>query len=193
MKCKIVLLRLLAAAARPAGALQPGNVKVLFAPASPDVGPFPNDALTVADPAQKTGLRMNLPLPDCQAEPSTCLEITAVNQLDGFSIEPRFRVRFSGPINPDTLRDGIFLVWLEDLTNEEYGLQPFGAVTPINSVSYDPATNTAFAEPDEILSQHRRYALVVTNAVRDANNDPVEPDPDFTACIWQRGEYCERL
>ena len=120
-------------------------------------------------------------------------EIAAVNQLDGFSIEPRLRVRFSGPINPDTLRDGIFLVWLDDLTNEEYGLQPFNAVTPINSVSYDPATNTAFAEPDEILSQHRRYALVVTNAVRDARGDPVEPDPAFLACIGRQGAYCERV
>ena len=82
------------------------RVKVLFEPASPSVGPFPTDVLTVPDPAQKTGLRINLPMPDCQAEPSTCEEIAAVNQLDGFSIEPRLRVRFSGPINPDTLREG---------------------------------------------------------------------------------------
>jgi len=152
-----------------------GGVRVLFNPASPDIGPFPTDVLTVADPAQKTGLRVNLPKPDCDVEPSTCLEITAVNQLDGFSIEPRLRIRFSGLINPDTLRDGIFLVWLDDLTNEEYGLQPFSSVTPINSVSYDPATNTAFAEPDDILSQHRRYALVVTSAVRDTKGDPSSP------------------
>ena len=66
-------------------------------------------------------------------------------------------------------------------------------MTPINSVSYDPATNTAFAEPDEILSQHRRYALVVTNGVRDAKGDPVEPDPAFLACIGRQGGYCERL
>ena len=180
----------LAALAEPALA---AGVKVLFEPASPGVGPFPTDVLTVPDPAQKTGLRINLPTPDCQSEPSTCEEIAAVNRLDGFSIEPRLRVRFSGPINPDTLRDGIFLVWLDDLTNEEFGLQPFGAVTPINSVSYDPATNTAYAEPDDILSQHRRYAVVVTNAVRDAKGDPVEPDPAFLACIGRQGAYCERL
>jgi hypothetical protein len=180
----------LTALARPASA---AGVKVLFNPVSPEVGPFPTDVLTVSDLAQKTGLRVNLPRPDCQAEPSTCDEIAAVNQLDGFSIEPRLRVRFSGPINPDTLREGISLVWLDDLTDEEYGLQKFGAVTPINSVSYDPATNMAFAEPDEILSQHRRYALVVTNAVRDVNGDGVEPDPAFLACIGRQGGYCERL
>lgn len=183
----------LAAAVFAAGAMNAAGVRALFNPASPDVGPFPTDALTIADSAQKTGLRVNLPKPNCDAEPSTCQEIEAVNQLDGFSIEPRLRVRFSGPINPDTLREGIFLVWLDDITNEEYGLQPFNSVTPVNSVSYDPATSTAFAEPDEILSQHRRYALVVTSAVRDTNGDPVEPDPAFLACIGQQGGYCDRL
>ncbi len=169
-------------------------VRVLFGPASPGVGPFPADALTVADLAQKTGLRMNMPQPDCLAEPSTCEEIGRVNQLDGFGIEPRLRVRFSGPINPDTLRDGIFLVWLEDLANEEAGPPPSGQVTPIISVSYDPATNTAFAEPERVLSQHSRYALVVTNAVRDTEGDPVVPDPAFLACIGRRPDnYCSLL
>ncbi len=175
------------------GAQAESAVRVMFDPTSPEVGPFPTDALTIPDSAQKTGVRVNLPQPDCQAEPSTCEEIAMVNQLDGFNIEPRLRVRFSGPINPDTLREGIFLVWLDDLTDEESGLQPFGHVAPINSVSYDPATNTAFAEPDEILSQHRRYALVVTNAVRDTDGEPVVPDPAFLACIGRRDGYCEQL
>ena len=185
--------RTLAVAVFAAGAMNAAGVRALFNPASPDVGPFPTDLLTIADSAQKTGLRVNLPKPNCDAEPSTCMEIEAVNQLDGFSIEPRLRVRFSGPINPDTLREGIFLIWLDDLTNEEYGLEPFNSVTPINSVSYDPATNTAFAEPDEILAQHRRYALVVTSAVRDTKGDAVEPDPAFLGCIGQQGGYCDRL
>ena len=185
--------RLISFVALTAGVLSAGEVRVMFDPASPNVGPFPTDALTVPDSNQKTGLRINLPLPDCQAEPSTCEELAQVNKLDGFSIEPRLRVRFSAPIDPATLRGGIFLVWLDDLTNEEYGLQPFGAATPINSVSYNPETNTAYAEPDEILSQHRRYALVVTTAVRDENGEPVEPDPAFLACIGQQGGYCERL
>jgi len=187
------LRRAFAAAVLAAGAMQAAGVRVLFSPSAPDVGPFPTDALTVADSAQKTGLRINLPKPNCDAEPSTCLEIAAVNQLDGFSIEPRLRVRFSSAIDPETLPDGIFLVWLDDLTNEEYGLQPFNSVTPINSVSYDPATNTAYAEPDSVLSQHRRYALVVTSAVRDPKGDAVEPDPAFLACIGQQGGYCDRL
>ncbi|MEO7144574.1 MAG: hypothetical protein ABI165_13830, partial [Bryobacteraceae bacterium] len=153
-----------------------------FDPSSMDVGPFPTDALTVADASQKTGLRVNLPLPDCSAQPSTCTELTLLNQLDGFSPNPRVSVRFSGPINADTLRAGMFLVALDNLTNEEYGLQAYGGVVLINQVVYDPGTNTAYAKTDTLIDQHRRYVLVVTDAVEDASGAPVAADPAFTAC-----------
>ncbi|MEO7145297.1 MAG: hypothetical protein ABI165_17515, partial [Bryobacteraceae bacterium] len=130
----------------------------------------------------KTGLRVNLPLPDCSAQPSTCTELTLLNQLDGFSPNPRVSVRFSGPINADTLRAGMFLVALDNLTNEEYGLQAYGGVVLINQVVYDPATNTAYAKTDTLIDQHRRYVLVVTDAVEDASGAPVAADPVFTAC-----------
>jgi len=38
---------------------------------------------------------------------------------------------------------------------------------------WDPALLTAFAETDELLDQHTRYALVVTSGVRDADGDAV--------------------
>jgi pimeloyl-ACP methyl ester carboxylesterase len=167
---------------------------VRFDPSSPAVGPFPTDFLTVADPAQKTGRRINLPLPDCATQPSSCQELGFLNQLDGFGLQPRIRVRFSGPVNPDTLRAGIGFVWLDNLTNDEFGLQPPGHVTPINQVIYDPDTNTAYAKPDEFFDQHRRYALVVTDAVKDLAGDPVKPDPAFQNCVaLGSNEYCRAL
>src|SRR5574341_926993 len=54
-------------------------VKVLFDRTSLDVGPFPSDALTVPDSAQKTGVRVHLPQADCEPEPSTCEEIAMIN------------------------------------------------------------------------------------------------------------------
>ena len=42
-----------------------------------------------------------------------CGELIAANQLDGFGPRQRVRVSFSGPVNPDTLKAGIFIVWLE--------------------------------------------------------------------------------
>ena len=173
-----------------------GATTVVFDPTNPGVGPFPSDALTVPDPAQKTGLRVKLPFPDCAAQPSTCLELGAVNQLDGFSLQPRIRVVFSAPVNVDTLRDGIWFVALDNLTQEEYGLNRPGDRIPINEVVYDPASNTAYAKPDNVLDQHRRYALVVTDAVRDAAGAPVAASTAYQACSTapsNRLSYCAAL
>jgi len=193
MACRYYLLHLSLAALLAASAVRAAGVKVRFDPTSPAVGPFPSDALTVADSAQKTGLRINLPMPDCSKEPSTCAELAIVNQLDGFSLEPRLRVRFSAAVNPDTLKDGVFIYWLNLLTTEEQGQQPFGTITPINKIEYDPSTNTAYAEPDQLLAQHRRYGLLVTSAVKDLKGDPVEPDAAFFACLQQPGSYCDQV
>lgn len=172
-----------------------GGVTVRFDPSSPSVGPYPTDVLTVDDASQKTGRRVNLPLVDCKAEPSTCEEITLLNQLDGFNVNPRMLVRFSAPVNADTLRDGMFLVALENLTGEEYGLAKKGDVIPINQVIYDPSTDTAYAKPDPPIDQHRRFLLVVTTGVLDGNGQPVSEDPMFVACLGRitRGPYCGSL
>ena len=75
-------------------------------------------------------------------------------------------MKFSGPINPDTLRDGIYFVWFEKLSQDEYGLAPLYFRSPINYVVWDPATNTAFAKSDTPFDQSRRYLIAVTDAVR---------------------------
>jgi pimeloyl-ACP methyl ester carboxylesterase len=113
---------------------------------------FPTDALTVPDTTQATGLRVNLPLPDCKAQPSTCAEIAALNQLDGFSVNPRIAIRFSGPVNPNAARSAIFLTLAD---------APF-EVTAINQVIYDPTTFTIYAKPDNVLDQRRQYRLTVS-------------------------------
>ena len=50
-------------------------------------------------------------------------------------------MRFSAAVNPDTLKDGVFIYWLKLLTTEEQGQQPFGTITPINKIEYDPSTD----------------------------------------------------
>lgn len=175
-------------------AAQQSGVIVNFDPAVPSIGPFPTDYLTISDSAQKTGLTVRLPMPDCSAEPSACVEVGALNELDGFHLQPRIRIKFSNPINPSTLKSGIVFVWLDNLTNEENGLGPVGRVTAINQVIYDPATNIAYAKPTEFFDQHRRYVLVVTDAVRDTVGSAVAPDPKFTACVQSpETDYCRLL
>lgn len=186
-------IRLIPATILMAGLLHAQGTRVVFDAGAATPSPFPADTLTVPDSQQKTGLRMNLPLPDCNAEPSTCQEIALVNELDGFSINPRIQVKFSGPVDVNTLRDGIFFVWMDKLFDDQFGLYRAGHVMRINQVYYDPATHTAYAKPDEHLYQTRRYALVVTNAVRDMQGNPVTVDPAFTACAAQASGYCGRV
>jgi dienelactone hydrolase len=43
----------------------------------------------------------------------------------------------------------------------------------INQIVWDPASLTLHAESDELLEQHTRYLLVVTNGVHDAQGHPI--------------------
>ncbi|MEZ5403120.1 MAG: Ig-like domain-containing protein [Bryobacteraceae bacterium] len=176
-------------------ALLPAATRVEFDPRLPEVGPFPTDFLTIPDQTRPTGLRPNLPMPDCAAQPSDCSEIATINQLDGFNPNARLTVKFSAPIRTQTLREAIYYVWLDAVSPRAFALRPAGALTPINEVIYDPATHTAYAKPDEMLEQARRYLIVVTDAVQDASGAPVEPDPGFDACIERRltAAYCTDL
>jgi hypothetical protein len=176
------------------------GVTVRFDPRDPTIGPFPNDFLTVPDASQKSGRRVNLPMPpDCTAAPSDCQDVQLINQLDGFQTVPRIRVSFSGPIDVNTLYNAIFYVPLDNLTQEEPGINQFGQKIPINQVIYDPTTNTVYAKPDGNLDQHRHVALIVTDKIHDMAGDPVEPDGGFAACAgqtndWARANwYCLRL
>jgi hypothetical protein len=146
------------------------GVKARFDLSSPSGGPFPSDRFTVTDLSHNTGLRVKLPKPDCGARPSDCADIDVINTLDGFNLQPRLSISFSGPIDVTSVNSGnVFLVSLGDTLGGGGG-----HVVGINQVVWDPATNTLHAESDELLDQHTRYALIVTNGVRDTAGDPVE-------------------
>ena len=153
-----------------------------------DATPFPSDLFTQLDTRQRTGLRVNLPLPDCSARPADCVETRIVNQLDGFHPNPRITIRFTAPIDPDTLREGARIAWLDSKTPDRFQIYPAGKLSPVNQVGYDPATNTAVLRPDEVLQSSRRYLIVLTDAVRDLSGDPVE----MSLCT-DAGEYCVAL
>ena len=130
--------------------------------------PFPSDLFTVSDPSQNTGLRIALPKPDCQLRRSDCEDIDLLNTLDGFNLLPRLSIPFDGAIDPATATSQtVFLISLS------------GRVTGINRIVWDPLTNTLHAESDELLDQHSRYALIVTNGLRDAQGNPIEPSETF--------------
>jgi pimeloyl-ACP methyl ester carboxylesterase len=156
---------------------------VLFDPSSPATGPFPTDFLTTSDPVQKTGLRLNLPVPDCASHYTDCQQTALLDQADGFSLRARIQVRFSAPVNPATLRDGIFLASLDRPGNR----------IPIDRVVFDPSTNTVYAKPASVLDQQRRYALLVTDAVKDASGAAVAADPAYQLCTQAVDSFCAGL
>ena len=167
----------------PSLALAAG-VQALFDLSSPAGAPYPSDRFTVLDATQNTGVRVNLPKPSCVTRPSDCNDIDVINTLDGFNVQPRIAVPFSGPIDPASVTSrSVFLVRLgADRDDKGKGggdnrgrgnADDRLAVVGINQVVWDPASNTVFAESDALLDQHTRYALVVTDGVRDASGKPV--------------------
>jgi hypothetical protein len=125
--------------------------------------PFPTNLLTVSDSKQVTGLRVNLPKPDCGARPSDCADIDVLNQLDGFNIQPRISIPLSGPINLSTVSGStVFLVG------------PDEHVIGTNQLGWEPAANTLYVESDEQLDQSTTYLLVVTRGVHGADGEPLD-------------------
>ncbi len=176
-----------------AQSLVAAGTTVLFDPATPSTGPFPTDYLTTPDAMQHTGKRLNLPLPPCGTQYTSCQETGLLEQLDGFSVRARLNVGFSGPINTATASAGVYFVALDNLTQEESGIHQAGQVVTIDQAVWDPTTNTLYAKPYSALDQHRRYAIVVTDAVQDTAGNAVLAAPAFQACLVGMTAYCGAL
>lgn len=171
----IVLMPALAAAA----------THPLFNLQSTTQSPFPSDRFTVLDFQQRTGLRVNLPLPNCATNPSDCADLTLLNQLDGFNLQPRLSIPFDGAIDVSSVSSKtVFLVQLPrhfflDRDFDDDDLRAAGAVIGINQIVWDPASLTLFAESDDHLDQRSTYLLIVTNGVQDASGHAIEATKGF--------------
>ena len=149
------------------------GVQARFELPSASTMPFPTDLFTVDDPSHNTGVRVSLPKPDCRVRPSDCADIDVLNTLDGFNLQPRVSIPFSGAIDVATVNTSdVFFLSLGDTLGGRGG-----QVIGINQVVWDPATFTLHAESDELLDQHTRYALIITNGIRDTAGKPVGPSP----------------
>jgi dienelactone hydrolase len=165
------------------------GVQPRFDLSDPQGGPFPADVFTVPDGSQLTGLRVNLPKPNCSVRPSDCNDVDALNQLDGFNLQPRLSIPFTGPIDPTTVSsDTVFLYKLGCLVAS----CPSASRVGINQVVWDPDTDTLYAESDQVLDQDARYLLVVTNGVRAMNGDQIDSD-QFRERLHSGTAYTDQL
>ena len=103
--------------------------------------------------------------------PSDYADISVINTLDGFNITPRISIPFNGEIDLSTVNsDTIFLQKLgSTLPTEGPGADRVG----INQIVWDVETTTLHVTADDVLDQHTRYVLVVTNGVKDTNGNPI--------------------
>lgn len=158
-----LLLALLTLFLVPSLAHAAGAVRPTFDLTTPSGAPFPSDLFTDPDPSQLTGRQVDLPKPNCAVRPSDCADVDVLNELDGFNLQPRISIPFTGEIDPSSVSSAnVFLVRLPD-----------GAVTGINQIIWEPETDTLHVESDQLLDQHTRYLLVITNGIRDAEGSQI--------------------
>jgi hypothetical protein len=180
---------LLVAAALLTPALALAQTHPLFNLSSSSQSPFPSDRFTAFDTQQLTGLRVNMALPNCATRPSDCADLTLLNQLDGFNLQPRLSIPFDGAIDPSTVNSStVFLITLPGpgLRGLEFdGFVP--KAIGINQIVWDPASLTLFAESNDHLNEDANYALIVTTGVHDAGGNPIAATGDFSAFIHGNG------
>src|ERR1051326_5871156 len=168
--------------------LAPAETHPLFNLQSTTQSPFLSDRFTAFDSQQLTGLRVNVPLPNCATNPSDCADLTLVNQLDGFNLQPRLSIPFDGAIDVSTVNSST--VFLITLPGPGLRALEFDGFTPkvigINQIVWDPASLTLFAESNDHLNEDSNYALIVTNGVHDAAGNPIAATDAFNA--FRRGD-----
>ena len=137
---------------------------------------FPDDAFTVAAKAQLTGRRINfrqgvdypkvggVVQPSCtDADFSICDAFAELNTLDGFDLQPRVLVPFTGPIDLASVNTSNFFISADKGT----------FVSGLRQLVFDPATNTLSGISDVFLGEATPYRIHVTSGILDNTGRPV--------------------
>ena len=129
---------------------------------------FPSDRQTVPDPRQSTGRRVALAMPDCGVDAAGCDETRLVNELDGWSVNPRVAIRFSGRVALDSVtKASAFILPLAP--------EPLASPIGLGQLVWDGRATRSTLAPERALLQARRYALVLTTRVLDDGGQPLAP------------------
>jgi hypothetical protein len=137
---------------------------------------FPDDAFTVADKSQLTGRRIGfrqgidypkvggVVQPSCtSADYSICDAFAQLNKLDGFDLQPRVLVPFTGPIDLGSVNTSNFFISADD-----------GAfVSGLRQLTFDPATNVLAGISDAFLAENTAYRIHVTGGILDTTGGHV--------------------
>jgi hypothetical protein len=138
---------------------------------------FPTNAFTVRDKAQLTGRRVHFrrgrDYPsvggrvrrNCTSRTySICDSFRQLNKLDGFDLQPRVTVPFSGSIRLASVNDKDFFI------TTARGKFASG----LRQLTFDPGTRTLAGISDKLLKEGTRYRVHVTNGIRDGRGRRVK-------------------
>jgi hypothetical protein len=138
---------------------------------------FPSDAFTTSDSSQLTGRRVNFrqgidyPTIDgkvrsgcTDATYSLCDGFDQLNKLDGFDLQPRVTVPFTGTVDLGSVDDSNFFITADD------GHFASG----LRQLTFDPATHTLAGIADKFLEENTPYRIHVTSGVRDGGGHAVD-------------------
>ncbi len=137
----------------------------------------PDDAFTTPDSSQATGRRVNFRVGvdypaiggvirgGCSsADYSICDAFSHLNKLDGFDLQPRVVVPFTGAISLGSVNDSDLLITSDTGT----------FVGGLRQLTFDPTTNTLAGISDRFLSERTPYRIRVTNGIRDSMGNAVD-------------------
>src|SRR3954454_3040103 len=138
---------------------------------------FPSDAFTVRDKAQLTGRRVHFrrgrDYPtvggrvrrNCTSKTySICDSFRQLNTLDGFDLQPRATVPFTGGVR------------LASVNGREFFITTAGGkfASGLRQLTFDPGTRTLAGISDKFLTEGTRYRIHVTNGIRNTRGRRVK-------------------
>lgn len=136
---------------------------------------FPSNAFTVRDRRQVTGRRIHFrkgrDYPTVKGKVrrrctsktySICDAFSQLNKLDGFDLQPRVVVPFTGAIKLDSVNDGNFFISGKG-----------GFKSGLRQLTFDPATRTLAGISEKFLAEGKTFRIHVTKGIRDSRGRPV--------------------
>src|SRR4051794_27274819 len=126
---------------------------------------FPANYFSVRDKKQLTGRHVRIKHKRCtSATYSICDSYAQLSKLDGFDLQPRVTVPFSGAIKLDSVNDSNFFI-----------ATPKGKfVSGLRQLTFDPKSRTLAGISDKFLEERTAYAVHVTRGIRDARGKRVK-------------------
>jgi hypothetical protein len=138
---------------------------------------FPSNRFSVRDRRQLTGRRVHLRRgrdypnvggtvqPRCTSRTySICDGVAEINKLDGFDLQPRVTVPFTGSIRLSSVTARDFFI------TDARGRFASG----LGQLTFDPVTHTLAGIATGFLRERKRYRIHVTSAIRDTKGRPVK-------------------